>query len=251
MSTRRQTIKALGAGSIAAALGIPLTTRAQTPPIETVRIIVGFPPGGTTDAFARGLADKLRGNYATTAVVDDKAGAGGQVGVMTVRDGPADGSAMLLTPGSMLTIYPYTYPKLQYKSADVAPISTALYTAHAFGVGPLVPLSVKTLRDFLDWAKANPGLANYGTPGAGSMPHLVAALLEKASGVAMKQIPYRGSGLASRTCWAARWLDFRRRWATTCPTRRPGACAFLPSPERHAHGLRRRCRPTLNRGSRN
>jgi tripartite-type tricarboxylate transporter receptor subunit TctC len=94
----------------------------------------------------------------------------------------------------MLTIYPYTFPKLQYKVSDVAPISTALYTAHAFGIGPLVPASVKSLRDYLDWAKANPGLANYGTPGAGSMPHLVAALLEKASGVAMKQIPFPGSG---------------------------------------------------------
>ena len=101
---------------------------------------------------------------------------------------------MLLTPASMLTIYPHTYPKLTYKVDDVAPVSVALYTAHGFGVGPLVPATVKNLRDFLDWAKANPNLANYGTPGAGSMPHLVAALLEKASGVAMKQIPYRGSG---------------------------------------------------------
>jgi len=111
-----------------------------------------------------------------------------------LRDSAADGSVMLLTPGSMLTIYPYTYPKLPYKVDDVVAVSSALYTAHAFGVGPLVPASVKTLREFLDWAKANPTLANYGTPGAGSMPHLVAALLEKASGVPMKQINYAGSG---------------------------------------------------------
>jgi tripartite-type tricarboxylate transporter receptor subunit TctC len=194
MSTRRQTLKTLGASGIAAALGMPLASRSQSTVVDTLRIIVGFPPGGTTDAFARALAEKLRGNYAATALVENKPGAGGQIGVMTLRDSPADGSVMLLTPGSMLTIYPYTYPKLSYKVDDVLPISTALYTAHAFGVGPGVPPSVRTLRDFLDWARANPSQANYGTPGAGSMPHLVAALLEKASGVAMKQIPYAGSG---------------------------------------------------------
>ena len=194
MSTRRQTLKTFGATGIAAALGMPFTSRAQTPAVETLRIIVGFPPGGTTDAFARRLAEKLRGNYAVNTLVENKPGAGGQIGVTALRDSPADGSAMLLTPASMLTIYPHTYPKLPYKIDDVTPISTALYTAHGFGVGPQVPASIKTLRQFLDWAKANPTMANYGTPGAGSMPHLVAALLEKAAGVEMKQIPYRGSG---------------------------------------------------------
>lgn len=190
--TRRHTLKTIAAAG--AALALPLAARAQSSPLETLRIIVGFPPGGTTDAFARRLAEKLRGNYANNVIVENKPGAGGQIGVTTLRDSPADGSSMLLTPASMLIIYPHTYPKLPYKLDDVTPISTALYTPHGFGVGPLVPASVKTLKDFLDWAKANPTLANYGTPGAGSMPHLVAALLEKASGVPMKQIPYRGSG---------------------------------------------------------
>lgn len=194
MSTRRQTLLALGAGGIGAALGYPLTAQAQAPTVETLRIIVGFPPGGTTDAFARALGNRLRGTYATNVLVENKPGAGGQIGVTTVRDSAPDGATMLLTPASMLTIYPHTYPRLPYKVDDVTPVSTALYTAHAFGVGPQVPASVRSLKDFLDWARANPGQSNYGTPGAGSMPHLIAALLEKASGVAMKQIPYRGSG---------------------------------------------------------
>lgn len=194
MNTRRQTLKALGATGFATALGLPMLARAQSSAVENLRILVGFPPGGTTDAFARALAEKLRGNYANNVLVENKPGAGGQIGVMTLRDSAADGSVMLLTPGSMLTIYPHTYTKLAYKVEDVVPISSALYTVHGFGVGSLVPASVKTLREFLDWARANPNAANYGTPGAGSMPHLVAALLEKASGVAMKQIPYAGSG---------------------------------------------------------
>lgn len=195
MTTRRQTLRVLGASGAAAALGFPQASSfAQATAVDTLKVIVGFPPGGTTDAFARRLADKLRGTYAANALVDNKPGAGGQIGVTALRDSPPDGSALLLTPASMLTIYPHTYPKLTYKIDDVTPVSTALYTAHGFGVGPQVPATVKSLREYLDWARANPDKANYGTPGAGSMPHLVAALLEKASGVAMKQIPYRGSG---------------------------------------------------------
>ena len=112
MSTRRQTLKAIGASGAAAALGIPQASLAQSTAVENLRVLVGFPPGGSTDAFARGLADKLRGNYATNAIVENKPGAGGQIGVTTLRDSPADGSVMLLTPGSMLTIYPHTFPKL-------------------------------------------------------------------------------------------------------------------------------------------
>jgi len=70
MSTRRQTLKTFGATGIAAALGFPLASQAQAPAVETLRIIVGFPPGGTTDAFARRLAEKLRGNYAVNALVE-------------------------------------------------------------------------------------------------------------------------------------------------------------------------------------
>lgn len=194
MLHRRSILRSAAATGLGACIGAPLIASAQTPALETVRVIVGFPPGGTTDAFARRVADKLRGNYAVNGLVENKPGAGGQIGVTALRESPADGSVMLLTPASMLTIYPHTFPKLPYKIDDVTPVSTALYTAHGFGVGPQVPANVKTLRDFLDWAKANPTMSNYGTPGAGSMPHLVAALLEKTSGVPMKQIPYRGSG---------------------------------------------------------
>jgi tripartite-type tricarboxylate transporter receptor subunit TctC len=193
MTTRRQLLKSIGAAGISAHLGIPAVSNAQAPVVETLRIIVGFPPGGTSDGFARRLASKLQGTYAANAIVENRAGAGGQIAVTALRESVADGSVMLLTPAGMLIIYPHTYPKLPYTINDVTPVSTVNYGSHGFGVGPQVPASVKTLREFLDWAKANPALANYGSPAAGSMPHLVAALLEKASGVPLKQIPYRGS----------------------------------------------------------
>jgi len=187
MVTRR---RFLGAGlSLAGAL--PFAARAQS--LETARILVGFPPGGTTDIMARKVADKLRGPYARAVIVENRPGAGGQLGVVALKDAPADGSVMLLTPSSMLSIYPYTYRKLQYALEDVAPVSLAMYTHHVLSVGPAVPESVKTLKDFFAWAKANPDKAAYGSPGAGSMPHLVGVLIGKASGTELRHVAYRGS----------------------------------------------------------
>ncbi len=191
---RRQFTQAATAAAVLGALPAGLV-RAQGM-VDTLKIIVGFPPGGTTDAFARRMAEKLRGVYATNVLVENKPGAGGQIGVTTLIASPADGTTMLFTPGSMITIYPHTYPKLPYKVSDVLPISTGLYTAFGLGVGPAVPATVTNVKELIAWVKANPAMGNYGTPGAGSMPHMVAALLDKAAGTDMKQVPYRGSGPA-------------------------------------------------------
>ena len=191
---RRQFTQAATTAAFLGALPADLV-RAQGM-VDTLKIIVGFPPGGTTDAFARRMAEKLRGVYATNVLVENKPGAGGQIGVTTLIAAPADGTTMLFTPGSMITIYPHTYPKLPYKVSDVLPISTGLYTAFGLGVGPAVPASVTNVKELIAWVKANPTMGNYGTPGAGSMPHMVAALLDKAAGTDMKQVAYRGSGPA-------------------------------------------------------
>ncbi len=192
MTTRRDFTRTLASTAALAGLGLPLAARAQTTP-ELAKILVGFPAGGTTDALSRRVADKLRGGYANNVVVENKPGAGGQIAVTTLKEAPADGSVMLLTPSSMLSIYPFTYPKLPYKIEDVAPVSVACFFSMGFGVGPAVPASVKTIKDFLAWAKANPEKANYGSPAAGSMPHMVAALLAKITNSDLKHIPYRGS----------------------------------------------------------
>ncbi len=193
MTSRRLVLKSATASAVL--IGAPQLGLTQTP-IDTLRIFVGFPPGGTTDAFARRMAEKLRGVYATNVVVDNKPGAGGQIGVTTLIGAPADGTTALFTPGSMITIYPHTYTKLPYKASDVTPVTTGLYTAFGLGVGPAVPASVRDLKGLVEWIKANPNMGNYGTPGAGSMPHMVGALFDKAAGLNMKQIPYKGSGPA-------------------------------------------------------
>lgn len=194
MTTRRQFTQAAAAATVLGAM--PASFVKAQAMMENLRIIVGFPPGGTTDAFARRMAEKLRGVWATNVVVDNKPGAGGQIGVSNLAAAAADGSAMLFTPGSMLTIYPHAYSKLPYTVADVLPVSTGLYTAFGLGVGPAVPASVTNLREFVAWLKANPNLANVGNPGAGSVPHLVSMLFDKTAGTNMKAIPYRGSGPA-------------------------------------------------------
>lgn len=190
MMTRRHFTQ-IATGSLAAAVLAPRAYAQSS--LDMARIISGFPPGGTIDVLARRVADKLRGNYAASVVVENKPGAAGQIGVITLKDASPDGSAMLLTPSSMLSIYPYTYPKLQYRLDDVAPVSVGAYINHGLAVGPGVPATVKTLKDFLAWAKANDIKANFGSPGAGSMPHMIGILLGKFTGVDLRHIPYRGT----------------------------------------------------------
>ncbi|WP_324291752.1 tripartite tricarboxylate transporter substrate-binding protein [Cupriavidus sp. D39] len=141
------------------------------------------------------MADKLRGGYAAQgAYVENKPGAGGRIAIDNVRLAADDGSVLLVTPHSMLSIYPHTYPKLSYRPFDdLAPVSLAATFSLALAVGPGVPASVRDLKDFIGWCKANPQAASYGSPAAGSIPHFMGVLLEKASGVEMRHIPYRGS----------------------------------------------------------
>ncbi len=191
MNTRRAFTKSLLGSAALSALGLPLAAQAQG--IDLAKILVGFPPGGTTDILSRRVADKLRGGYASNVIVENKPGAGGQIAISALKAAPADGSTLLLTPSSMLSVYPFTYAKLPYTLDDLAPVSVGCFFSHGFGVGPAVPESVKTVKDFLAWAKANPEKANYGSPAPGSIPHLTAALLDKMTKSNLNHVPYRGS----------------------------------------------------------
>ena len=183
---RRHFIAASGALVLA-----PGLVRAQG--IETTRVLCGFPAGGTTDAVSRRVADKLRGSFAKVALVENKPGAGGRLAVEELKRSPPDGTSLLLTPAGMITLYPHIYKSLSYTIDDVTPVCTAGIMTFGFGVGPAVPETVKTVNDFLAWVRANPTMGNYGSPGAGSPPHFIGALLSKDSGVALNHIPYRGS----------------------------------------------------------
>lgn len=192
MTTRRAFTQSLLGSAALSAFGLPLAAQAQAS-LDMAKILVGFPPGGTTDALSRRVADKLRGSYASNVIVENKPGAGGQIAISALKTAPADGSTLLLTPSSMLSVYPFTYSKLPYTLDDLAPVSVACFFSHGFGVGPAVPASVKTIKDFVAWAKANPDRANFASPAAGSIPHLTAALFSKLTKADLQHVPYKGS----------------------------------------------------------
>jgi tripartite-type tricarboxylate transporter receptor subunit TctC len=192
MTTRRHFIQ--GAASAAALGALPFAAFGQA--LENVKFINGFPAGGTADATSRRVGDKIGGTaYArNAAVVENKPGAGGRIACETVKGAAPDGSTLLLTPYSCMSIYPHIYKSLSYDPfKDFVPVSVAAVMTHALTVGPMVPASVKTVKDFLAWAKANPDKASYGSPAAGSTPHFLAALLGINSNVDLKHVPYRGS----------------------------------------------------------
>jgi tripartite-type tricarboxylate transporter receptor subunit TctC len=183
---RFNALAALGLGTL------PFAARAQA--IDTLKIIAGFAPGGTVDTVSRRVGDKLTGSYAKSVIVENRTGAGGQIAVQAIKGMPADGTAILTTPASMLMIYPHIYKKLPYDAfADATPLSLACSFDFGLGVGPMVPATVKSVPDFLAWAKANPTMANYGSPAAGSVPHFVGELVSRAGGVDLRHVPYRGS----------------------------------------------------------
>lgn len=198
MSNRRQFMHAALGSAVAGSLGVlGQNAYAQAGlPLEQVKVFYGFPAGSSGDIVARRVGEKMAGSSYTknAAVVDNRPGAGGRIALDVLRTAPADGSSLALTPFSMLALYPHVYNKLSYDPfKDFVPVGMAASMQHGLAVGPLVPASVKTVKDFLAWAKANPKDASYGSPGAGSTPHFIGALLGLASDVELKHIPYRGS----------------------------------------------------------
>lgn len=189
--TRRQILQSTGAAGLLAAIGEQAWAQSQ---FETARLITGFAAGGTSDTLCRRVATKLGAPYATATVVENRTGAGGQIAVSYVKAAAPDGATILQTPTSILTIYPHIYKKLPYDPlVDLAPVTIACVFDFGFAVGPAVPLNVKTVPEFLAWAKANPASANFGSPAAGSTPHFIGALLGKGAGVDLKHAAYRGT----------------------------------------------------------
>jgi tripartite-type tricarboxylate transporter receptor subunit TctC len=161
---------------------------------EVVKVITGFAPGGTSDTICRRVAAKLQPRYGKSVVVENRAGAGGQIAIQSIKAMPADGSTILQTPMSMLGIYPLIYKKLGYDPiADVTPASLGATFDFGFAIGPAVPASVKTMGEFLSWCKANPSQANFGSPAAGSVPHFIGVLAGRSAGVELRHVPYRGT----------------------------------------------------------
>lgn len=179
-----------------AALATLLPFGAHAQGSKKLTIFVGFPPGGAPDTVARALAEGLRGQD-ITAIVENKGGAGGRLAADALMAVPADGSTVMIVPAGVLTIYPHIYSKLRY---DPLKDFTALATAGQFNfgmaVGPAVPDRVRTVKDFVGWAKAHPKDAQFGSPGAGTAMHFIGIELGRTGQFDFQHIPYRGGAPA-------------------------------------------------------
>jgi len=178
-------------------LAAPARVSAQTPVVNRpARILAGFPAGGTVDFTARLLAERLRGVWAPQVVVENRAGATGRLAIEEAMRAEADGSTILLTPASMITIYPHLYgERLRYSPLrDLAPVSPVVVYPFAMAVGPAAP-GVTNLAEFLALARQRGGLS-YASPAAGSVPHFTGVMLARAAGVELNHVPYRGAAPA-------------------------------------------------------
>ena len=164
-------------------------------PDKPIRIVIGFPAGGPLDQHARLLTDKLQAVLGQPIIMDYKSGAGGTVGAQDVMKAAPDGYTLMLANTGVMVINPALYTKLPYNTLrDFTPIARTAMQPLALLVNPKLP--VKTLKEFIDYAKARPGQINYGSAGNGGISHLVPEMFKNATGLFMVHIPYRGSAPA-------------------------------------------------------
>ena len=132
-----------------------------------------------------------------TTIVENRVGAAGRLAVEYVKNAEADGSVMLFTPDFLMTVYPHSFRSLNYDPVrDFTPAATVAKSALCLNIGPAVPAEVKTLADFVQWCKANPKTATYGTTAAGGTPHFAGLMLSQASKVEMTPVHYKGGAPA-------------------------------------------------------
>jgi len=164
---------------------------AQTYPSKPVTLVNAFPPGGSTDIIARQLAAKLSQRFGQQVVVDNRAGASGTIGAASVARAEPDGYVMLFGVAANLAVAPAVLKSLPYDPVkSFAPVVEVARGPYVLTVNPSVP--AKDLAEFVAYAKQNPGKLNYGSPGQGSVHHLVNEMLKQAAGIDMVHVPYKG-----------------------------------------------------------
>ena len=143
------------------------------------------------DIVARRYAEHLSARYPGGVIVDNRAGAAGRIAVAALKQAAPDGNTWLLAQGAVATVYPHLYDKLAYDPvADLRPVSMASEALLGLAVGPAVPDSVVTLEQLVDWLRRHPAQASYGSPGVGTLPHLMVALLANEARLDLTHVPY-------------------------------------------------------------
>ena len=173
----------------------PSAALAQAWPSKPVRMIVNFPPGGAADQIARAIAQPLSEALGQPVVIDNRGGAGGNLGGDIAAKSAPDGYTLLLSSGGMVSVNPHIYPKMSFDPAkDLVPVAAAARVLVFLEVRPELP--AKDMRQFMAYLKANPGKLSYGSPGNGSSPHLAGELFKDQAGLYAIHVPYRGAAPA-------------------------------------------------------
>jgi len=168
---------------------------AQPYPAKPVRVIVAYPAGGSVDVVARLVGQKFSESTGRSFVVENRSGAGGNIGTDFVAKSPADGYTLLMGSAAALASNPTIYAKMPFDSArDFAPISLIVIQPNILVVHPTIP--AKTVREFIVLAKSRPAILNYGSSGLGSSQHMAAELFSHYAGVKMIHVPYKGGAPA-------------------------------------------------------
>ncbi len=172
-------------------LSIATPVGAQTYPTKPIRIVVPFPPGGTSDILARAIGQKLTEEWKQQVIVDDRPGAGANIGAEIVAKSSPDGYTLFIL-STIHTINPSLYSKLAYDPVkDFSPITLIADTSQVLVVHPSLP--VHTVKEFIAYAKKHPGKLNYSSAGNGSQPHLTAELFKAKTGIDIVHVPYKGA----------------------------------------------------------
>lgn len=164
---------------------------------SSVKIIVGYPPGATSDLLTRVVAEAMAKRLGQTVIVENRAGAGGQLGNLAVKAAPADGTTLLMTPVATMSIFPHSYAgQLKYDPfKDFAPVAHLSNFQIGFGVANKVPAN--NLKEYIDWVKSSPGQnAFFGSAAPGSLPHFLGVLFAQSAGLKLEHVSYRGTAPA-------------------------------------------------------
>lgn len=195
MSSRSNPLWAL-ACIAALAVGAPsFATAADVYPSKPIKLVVGYAPGGSADFTARLFADRMRVELGQPVIVENRAGAGGNIGADFVAHSPPDGYTLLLAAAAQIVVNPGLYKKMTFDPAkDLAPITQLQVEHNLMVVNPKIP--VKTVGEFIAYAKAHPQSITFASPGIGTPAHLAGELMNQMAGLKMQHIPYKGSGPA-------------------------------------------------------
>jgi tripartite-type tricarboxylate transporter receptor subunit TctC len=191
MPTSRRTALACAVAVCAAlALASPPSSAQVDKP---VRLLVGFAPGGSADIAARLISERMRDELKQPVIVENRPGAGGRIVAEVVKNSPADGSVLMLTPIVVTVLAPLVFSKLPYDPvADFTPVAQVANFQFALSVNASHP--AKNVNELVAWYKANPTRANFGSPAPGSLPHFFGVMIAKSAGLDLVHVPYNGGG---------------------------------------------------------